>query len=90
MSARDRFMDVGSLADVARIASCVESQTASLAAIAAGPTSQGKDSAVRATPKRRLAVILSADVAGYSRLMQEDDVGTLETLKQHHTSNDPH
>ena len=83
MSARDRFMNVDSLADVARIAPWVESQTASLAVIAAGPTSQGKHSAVRATPKRRLAVILSADVAGYSRLMQEDDVGTHETLKQH-------
>jgi len=31
---------------------------------------------------RRLATILSADVVGYSRLMQADDLGTLATLKQ--------
>lgn len=30
--------------------------------------------------RRRLTVILSADVAGYSRLMGEDDEGTLSTL----------
>ena len=29
---------------------------------------------------RRLAVILAADVAGYSRLMSEDEEGTLATL----------
>jgi adenylate cyclase len=31
--------------------------------------------------KRRLAAILAADVVGYSRLMQADEVGTLEKLK---------
>ncbi len=31
--------------------------------------------------KRRLAVILSADVAGYSRLMGQDDRATLGALK---------
>ncbi len=31
--------------------------------------------------ERRLAAILAADVVGYSRLMGEDDVGTLERLK---------
>src|SRR5262245_2593898 len=31
--------------------------------------------------KRRLAAILVADVAGYSRLMGENEVGTLATLK---------
>ena len=31
--------------------------------------------------KRRLAAILSADVAGYSRLMGQDDPATLEVLK---------
>ena len=31
--------------------------------------------------KRRLAAILSADVVGYSRLMGEDDTGTLAALK---------
>jgi adenylate cyclase len=32
---------------------------------------------------RRLAAIVSADVAGYSRLMGEDESGTLATLKAH-------
>jgi len=31
---------------------------------------------------RRLAAVLSADVAGYSRLMQDDDRATLETLTE--------
>src|SRR5712692_8944126 len=31
--------------------------------------------------RRKLAAILSADVAGYSRLMQSDDTATVETLK---------
>ena len=30
--------------------------------------------------KRKLAAILSADVKGYSRLMGEDEVGTIRTL----------
>ena len=33
--------------------------------------------------ERRLAAILSADVVGYSRLMGEDEVGTLNELKAH-------
>jgi hypothetical protein len=33
--------------------------------------------------QRRLAAIISADVAGYSRLMGRDDNGTLGTLKGH-------
>jgi len=33
--------------------------------------------------ERRLAAILAADVAGYSRLMGIDEVGTLEALKAH-------
>jgi len=33
--------------------------------------------------ERRLAAILAADVAGYSRLMGEDEEGTLERLKKH-------
>lgn len=32
---------------------------------------------------RRLAAILAADVVGYSRLMAEDEAGTLATLKAH-------
>ena len=31
--------------------------------------------------ERKLAAILSADVVGYSRLMGEDDAGTLAGLK---------
>jgi len=31
--------------------------------------------------QRRLAAILAADVAGYSRLMQDDEAGTLASLK---------
>ena len=30
--------------------------------------------------ERRLAAIFAADVAGYSRLMEQDEVGTLRTL----------
>ena len=33
------------------------------------------------TATRRLAAILAADVAGYSRLMDEDEEGTLAALK---------
>ncbi len=32
------------------------------------------------SPERRLAAILSADVVGYSRLMSEDEQGTIQTL----------
>lgn len=32
------------------------------------------------TPKRRLAAVLSADVAGYSALMSDDEAGTLRAL----------
>ena len=32
--------------------------------------------------QRRLAAIMSADVVGYSRLMEADEVGTLEALKE--------
>jgi adenylate cyclase len=38
---------------------------------------------VRDGIKRKLAAILSADVAGYSRLMSEDEAGTLAILKAH-------
>src|SRR5580700_5930719 len=33
--------------------------------------------------ERKLAAILAADVVGYSRLMGEDEVGTLARLKEH-------
>src|SRR5713101_3128209 len=39
--------------------------------------------------ERRLAAILSADVAGYSRLMGADEVGTLRTLTAHRVVMDP-
>lgn len=32
--------------------------------------------------QRRLAAILAADVAGYSRLMGEDEAGTLSALRR--------
>jgi hypothetical protein len=35
------------------------------------------------TASRRLAAILAADVAGHSRLMGADEVGTYERLKVH-------
>jgi adenylate cyclase len=34
---------------------------------------------------RRLAAILAADVAGYSRLMGADEVGTVEALRHRAT-----
>ncbi|ANY78103.1 hypothetical protein BB934_07530 [Microvirga ossetica] len=33
--------------------------------------------------ERRLAAIFAADVAGYSRLMEQDEVGTLRALTGH-------
>jgi adenylate cyclase len=33
--------------------------------------------------ERRLAAVLAVDVAGYSRLMGADEIGTLEALKAH-------
>ena len=34
------------------------------------------------TTNRKLTAILAADVVGYSRLMQEDEAGTLAALKR--------
>jgi class 3 adenylate cyclase len=39
----------------------------------------------QAEPHRKLAAILSADVVGYSRLMQADEQATLDTLKSSRT-----
>lgn len=39
--------------------------------------------------ERRLAAILAADVAGYSRLMEADEEGTLSSLKTHRRTLDP-
>jgi len=33
--------------------------------------------------KRKLTAIFSADVAGYSRLMGDDEVGTVQLLKEY-------
>jgi adenylate cyclase len=35
--------------------------------------------------ERRLAAILAADVVGYSRLMEQDEAGTFERLRQKRT-----
>ncbi|HMF15070.1 MAG TPA: hypothetical protein VKE94_22295, partial [Gemmataceae bacterium] len=36
--------------------------------------------------RRRLVAILAADVVGYSRLIQQDEAGTLAALKQRRKS----
>src|SRR5713226_9071168 len=38
---------------------------------------------------RRLAAILAADVAGYSRMMGADEAGTARALREHRTAADP-
>src|SRR6202163_227229 len=48
-----------------------------------GITSLDKAAREAVTATRRLAAILAADVAGYSRLMGADEEGTLERLKAH-------
>ena len=35
--------------------------------------------------ERRLAAIMAADVVGYSRLMEQDEAGTLAALKERRT-----
>jgi class 3 adenylate cyclase len=39
--------------------------------------------------ERRLAAILAADVAGYSRLMENDEEGTARLLREHRAAADP-
>lgn len=85
MSAQQSFMDMQANPVSAKLTRRIESQPVHLAAASANPASQRRLSIVRATPKRRLATLLSADVVGYSRLMQDDDIGTLETLNRHRT-----
>src|SRR5271169_4138407 len=41
------------------------------------------------TATRRLAAILAADIAGYSRLMGEDETGTAQALREHRSVADP-
>jgi adenylate cyclase len=47
------------------------------------PAFAHSDSGASAAPERRLAAILAADVAGYSRLMHADEEGTLAILTSH-------
>jgi TolB-like protein/class 3 adenylate cyclase/Tfp pilus assembly protein PilF len=42
-----------------------------------------------ASTTRRLAAILAADIAGYSRLMGADEVGTAQALREHRSAADP-
>jgi class 3 adenylate cyclase/TolB-like protein/cytochrome c-type biogenesis protein CcmH/NrfG len=44
---------------------------------------EGAAAPARGAESRRLAAILSADIAGYSRLMQEDAAATVQALKAH-------
>ena len=39
--------------------------------------------------ERKLAAIFAADVAGYSRFMGQDEVGTMRTLTAHREVMDP-
>jgi adenylate cyclase len=39
--------------------------------------------------ERRLAAILAADVAGYSRMMGQDEAGTAQALREHRAAADP-
>src|SRR5437667_5573330 len=39
--------------------------------------------------ERRLAAVLAADVAGYSRLMGADEAGTARALREHRAAADP-
>src|SRR5215831_1210663 len=41
------------------------------------------------SPKRKLAALLHADVAGFSRLMGEDEAGTHQTLNKLRSAVDP-
>jgi class 3 adenylate cyclase len=41
------------------------------------------------TVTRRLAAILAADIASYSRLMGEDEAGTAQALREHRSVADP-
>jgi adenylate cyclase len=42
-----------------------------------------------ASTARRLAAILAADIAGYSRLMGADEVSTVQALREHRSAADP-
>src|SRR5215469_5878858 len=42
-----------------------------------------------ASTTRRLVAVLAADIAGYSRLMGADEVGTVQALRDHRAAADP-
>src|SRR5262249_1046209 len=60
---------------------------------ARGPRSHARRSAqsrlARMTVTRRLAAILAADIASYSRLMGQDEAGTAQALREHRSVADP-
>jgi hypothetical protein len=43
---------------------------------------------MKSSVERRLAAILAADVAGYSRLMGVDETGTAQAIREHHAAAD--
>src|SRR5215510_573909 len=47
------------------------------------------DSGTSRRVERRLAAIVAADVAGYSRLMGVDEAGTAKALREHRAAVDP-
>jgi class 3 adenylate cyclase len=49
----------------------------------------GLRGAMKQPVERRLAAILAADVAGYSRLMGVDEAGTARALREHRAAADP-
>ena len=46
------------------------------------PEVSASDSTKRSSDRRKLIVVMHADMAGYSRLIGLDDVGTLERLRR--------
>ena len=53
------------------------------------PRPQGGPARAMASTTRRLAAILAADIAGYSRLMGADEAGTVQALREHRAAADP-
>jgi adenylate cyclase len=49
----------------------------------------GLRGAMKQPVERRLAAILAADIAGYSRMMGEDEAGTAQALREHRAAADP-
>src|SRR5215831_269505 len=49
----------------------------------------GKAVASETRVERRLAAVLAADIASYSRLMGEDEAGTAQALREHRVVADP-